>query len=65
MENSYANALIAQWRNNASIANPAGPLFVSGEYAEADITSETSCTSVNTKFRCSVCTASANAKYCC
>jgi hypothetical protein len=34
--------LVAQWRNNAELDNPAGPLF-SGEYAEADIVSDPSC----------------------
>ncbi|WP_425480083.1 DUF6229 family protein [Metallibacterium scheffleri] len=32
--------LIAKWRNDGSSGNPAGPLFSSGEFAEADIASE-------------------------
>lgn len=32
--------VVAQWRNSADAGNPAGPLFVSGEYAEADIVSD-------------------------
>ena len=31
--------LVAQWRNT-EIENPAGPLFISGEFAEADIIGE-------------------------
>jgi hypothetical protein len=31
--------LVAQWRNS-DIENPAGPLFITGEYAEADIIGE-------------------------
>jgi hypothetical protein len=27
-----------QWRSNANADSPAGPLFVSGKFAEADIT---------------------------
>ena len=29
--------LVAQWRNGGGKNNPAGPLFASGEFAEADI----------------------------
>ena len=36
--NSQAD-LIAQWRNS-EIDNPAGPLFISGEFAEGDIVAE-------------------------
>ena len=28
---------IENWRDTADLDNPAGPLFASGEYAEADI----------------------------
>jgi Family of unknown function (DUF6229) len=31
-------ALVNQWRNGTEKDNPAGPLFVAGEFAEADIT---------------------------
>ncbi|MEO7324387.1 MAG: DUF6229 family protein [Dokdonella sp.] len=33
--------LVARWRSNADAANPAGPLFISGEFAEADIACDT------------------------
>lgn len=36
--------LVAQWRNNAELNNPAGPLF-SGEFAEAEIVWEPGCSS--------------------
>ncbi len=32
-----AEAVVAQWRTSAGADNPAGPLYASGEYAEADI----------------------------
>ena len=32
--------LVARWRNGGEQDNPAGPLFVAGEFAEADITWE-------------------------
>lgn len=34
--------LVDQWRNGADMDNPAGPLFVGGEFAEADIISDSS-----------------------
>jgi hypothetical protein len=33
--------LVNQWRNDANDNNPAGPLFVAGAFAEADIACET------------------------
>jgi hypothetical protein len=30
--------LVARWRNGGEQNNPAGPLFVAGEFSEADIT---------------------------
>lgn len=30
--------MVQQWRNCADAANPAGPLYIAGEFAEADIT---------------------------
>lgn len=42
MSSSMKNAeLVASWRNDAGMENPAGPLFVGGEFAEADIVCET------------------------
>ena len=35
------NDVVAQWRSNAGTGNPAGPLFISGEFAEADIACDT------------------------
>ncbi|WP_163988945.1 DUF6229 family protein [Pyxidicoccus caerfyrddinensis] len=32
--------LVEQWRNDADMDNPAGPLFVGGEFTEADIICE-------------------------
>lgn len=32
-----AEELVARWRSSAGGDNPAGPLFTSGEHAEADI----------------------------
>lgn len=32
-----AQDLVAQWRTSADGDNPAGPLYASGRYAEADI----------------------------
>lgn len=33
--------MVAQWRDHAEGDNPAGPLFIGGEYAEADIMGDT------------------------
>jgi hypothetical protein len=33
--------LVAQWRNGGDQNSPAGPLFASGEFAEADIVNAT------------------------
>jgi Family of unknown function (DUF6229) len=32
---------VAQWREQADSENPAGPLFIGGEYAESDIIGDT------------------------
>lgn len=40
MNNKNAE-LVAKWRSDASVENPAGPLFISGAFAEADIVCET------------------------
>jgi len=40
MNNSNQGAdLVAQWRNGAGLNNPAGALFIGGEFAESDIMS--------------------------
>lgn len=58
-ENSQ-DALVAQWRNS-EVNNPAGPMFISGEFAEADIVGEgftftaqcgTACSGSVTRFCC-------------
>jgi hypothetical protein len=33
--------LVAHWRNSEAQGNPAGPLFASGQFAEADIVNAT------------------------
>lgn len=38
---SDTNDVVSQWRTNDDPASPAGPLFTSGAFAEADIVSET------------------------
>ncbi|GGA51585.1 DUF6229 family protein [Dyella nitratireducens] len=38
---------INQWRNQADANNPAGPLYVSGEFAESDITSQSNAITLN------------------
>lgn len=40
--NSVMTEIVSSWRNNADASNPAGSLFASGEFAEADIVCETS-----------------------
>lgn len=42
MSNASQNEIVAQWRNGADYGHPSGPLFMSGEFAEADIVCETS-----------------------
>lgn len=37
MTNAEAAHLTNAWRNDAGAGNPAGPLFLSGEFAQADI----------------------------
>lgn len=50
--NDANNDVIAAWRSDAGDSNPAGPLFISGEFAEADIAGESEAISMIT----SVCT---------
>lgn len=52
---------VARWRAQASIENPAGPLYAGGEFAVADMISEASATT----DRCgTICTGSLD-KQCC
>ncbi|BAV99908.1 MULTISPECIES: DUF6229 family protein [Bacteria] len=46
------NDVVAAWRNEAGSDNPAGPLFIGGEFAEADIAGDSEAISMIT----SVCT---------
>jgi hypothetical protein len=58
---SHGADVVAQWRSSADANNPAGALFVGGEFAEADIVCETG----NISGRCgTVCTGS-RTRYCC
>ena len=42
MNGTFSGAeLVAQWRNGGGQSSPAGPLFASGEFAEADIVNAT------------------------
>jgi len=55
-----AEELVASWRTGTGADNPAGPLYASGEHAEADIvgaagpsfTCGTVCTYSRTRFCC-------------
>jgi hypothetical protein len=53
--------LVEQWRNNADMSNPAGPLFIGGEFAEADIICETGTISGQCGTACS----GSWTRYCC
>ncbi|WP_266157039.1 DUF6229 family protein [Dyella silvatica] len=44
------DALVAQWRASADADSPAGPLFIGGRYAKADIVD--SGESITTNFLC-------------
>lgn len=59
-DTSSGAKLVAQWRDHGELDNPAGPLFASGEFAEADIVNATA------EFwtRCSSCTGSSPV-HCC
>jgi hypothetical protein len=55
------------WRNHAGDNNPAGPLFVSGQFAESDIASSTNVLTVGAACsgHCgSACSGSAHAECC-
>jgi hypothetical protein len=58
---------INNWRNNANAENPAGPLFVSGAFAEADITHSSNIVTAGAVCtgRCgTVCSGSAHGECC-
>ncbi|MBB5205239.1 hypothetical protein HNQ51_002558 [Inhella inkyongensis] len=51
----------AEWRSQADASNPAGPLFIGGEYAEADIIGDT--TSISGK--CGTACSGSRTRMCC
>lgn len=53
--------IVAMWRKGAEINHPAGPLFASGEFAEADIVCETSTGS----GKCGTACTYSRTRYCC
>ena len=60
MNNTLRGAeLVALWRNGEERDNPAGPLFVAGEFAEADIVYDS-----GGSTRCSACSGSAGHPCC-
>ncbi len=62
MSNDFQGAeLVAQWRNGAEMDNPAGALFISGEFAEADIVCETGTGS----GKCGTACSGSYTRYCC
>jgi hypothetical protein len=59
------NDQVNQWRQEAGEANPAGPLYSSGKFAEADIASVAEpCTLPSTGGHCSICTGSGRIACC-
>lgn len=62
-----ADSLVDRWRTSADDDNPAGPLFASGRFAEADIATpgEGLAATIDTCLRfCSTCTASRGFQCC-
>jgi hypothetical protein len=59
-DTSNAAELVAQWRDHGEHDNPAGPLFATGEFAEADIVNSTA----DFGTRCSICTGSSPVACC-
>lgn len=51
----------ARWRNQADLDNPAGPLFIGGRNAEADIVCETGTVS----GRCGTACTGSGTRQCC
>jgi hypothetical protein len=60
MKEQNSQSLVAQWRNS-EIDNPAGPLFIAGEYAEADISGE----SWTITAQCGTACSGSVTRYCC
>ncbi|ETC86724.1 hypothetical protein XHC_3604 [Xanthomonas hortorum pv. carotae str. M081] len=61
MSEESRNDLVEYWRSHAGDDNPAGPLFISGAYAEADI----GCEAAAVTEQCgTICTGSATFQCC-
>lgn len=60
-ENVQGAELVEQWRNMADDNNPAGPLFVGGEFTESDIICET----IIGSGQCGTACSGSRTKYCC
>ena len=56
-----AEETVARWRTDADADNPAGPLYTSGAYAEADITQEAAAITLVCGTGCSA----SYTRYCC
>jgi hypothetical protein len=58
---------INNWRNNANADSPAGPLFVSGSYAESDMVSSTNVMTLGTvcSGRCGTVCSGSSGHPCC
>ena len=64
---SNSQELIARWRSDANATSPAGPLFVAGPFAEADIAGDTNTISAGamcTQGCGTICTGSAGHTCC-
>jgi len=59
-EQSEAAEMVAQWRNQTEQDNPAGPLFATGEFAEADIVNAT-----GEYWTCGTACSGSYTRYCC
>ncbi|MGH6870402.1 MAG: DUF6229 family protein [Rhizomicrobium sp.] len=55
--------LASQWREEADLENPAGPLYAGGEFAAADIVSASEPTTLG-GHPCSLCTGSTPVSCC-
>jgi hypothetical protein len=62
MEVEAAEKAAERWRTVAGPDNPAGPLYLSGAFAEPDIVEAPA--AITGDIRCSACTRSANIECC-
>jgi len=51
-DSTEGTALVRQWRENPDIDNPAGPLFIGGQFAQSDIVSATQ--AMTTTYPCTL-----------